>query len=176
MKKVTYLLIAGAVFGVLLPAAMALAQVSARKVLSPWDGEWQGVFRIFNNQGKLLDSLQVHQKYWWKDRVQKGVITDTYSDGRVEISHAENFVRNDTLFCVVKKANGETTIHTGLFDAGRLTWSRRLPERHLQESFKEYVARTPRGLIYFIDGVGIYGTGKDQIVLLFEGRYRNISE
>ena len=144
----------------------------AKSILGPWDGEWRGVFRIFHFDGTPMDSLTVHQKYYWEGSVQKGIITDTYSDGRVEVSHAENYLRNDTLYCVVRKPNGETTVHRGTHAGGRLTWWRRLPEQGISESFKEYVAGTPRGTIYFIDGVGLYGTGPQPTVLLFEGRYR----
>ncbi|MFQ5628902.1 MAG: hypothetical protein ACE5I1_09090 [bacterium] len=157
--------------------ATAIAQPieSAKKVFGPWDGEWQGVFRIFNTEGRLLDSLHVQQKYNWDGEIQRGIITDKLSNGKVEVSHAENFFRNDTLFCVVKKPGGETTVHTGKYTNGRLTWSRNDPKTGMQESFKEYVEHTPTGTIYFIDGVGVYGFGKDRNVLLFEGRYRKIS-
>lgn len=145
---------------------------SPAAVFKPWDGEWDGVFKIFNTNGELVDSLEVHQKYFWDGEVQKGIITDKYADGRIEISHAENFVRNDTLYCVVKKAGGERTVHRGGNVGGRLTWSRQNPETGMLEAFKEYVEIRNGTAVYFIDGVGIYGYGEERNVLLFEGRYR----
>jgi hypothetical protein len=153
----------------------AQPSAKAEKIFGPWNGEWQGVFRIFSAEGTLLDSLRVYQKYEWDGTIQKGIITDTFSSGKVELSHAENFIRDDTLFCVVRKPGGEITIHTGKFAAGRLTWSRSDPKTGMSESFKEYVEHTPTGTIYFIDGIGVYGFGKDRNVLLFEGRYKKIS-
>lgn len=154
----------------------AQTREAAYEILSDWNGSWRGVFRIYSATGRLLDSLRVEQKYYWDGNTQRGVITDTYTDGRIEVSHAENFVRNDTLFCVVRNAKGEKTVHAGHFSGDRLTWSRWDRQAGLQEIFKEYVVRTEQGSVYFIDGVGIYGMGEGRNVLLFEGRYRKVAE
>ncbi len=152
-------------------SAQAQQDTRAREVFGPFDGEWRGVFKMYKQDGTFIDSLVVHQKYWWDGEVQKGVFSDTFSDGRVEMSDAQNFVRNDTLFCVVKKRSGEETTHFGTYDAGRLTWWRKIPASNLQESFKEYVAVINGKRTYFIDGVGVYGEGEHQNIMLFEGRY-----
>lgn len=149
-------------------------ELSARRAFGAFTGKWQGIFRTFAFDGTLLDSLRVQHRISWSGDTQKVVITDRYSDGRVVVSHGENFVRGDTLFCGVRKPDGSRTALTGKVSDGRLFWSRVDEAAGVQEVFKEYVGRTREGAVYFIDGVGVYGSGPRKRILLFEGRYLKV--
>ncbi|RMD99459.1 MAG: hypothetical protein D6814_05510 [Calditrichaeota bacterium] len=166
----TWLALAG-----LLIASAAFGQSNlARIAFSPYTGEWRGVFRTYSAEGKLIDSLRVHQKYFWEGNTQKVIITDLHADGRKEISHADNFVRHDSLFCVVRKPDGQEIVEIGRLAGRRLIWRHVDPNKGSQEIFKEYVKGRGRRAVYYIDGVGVYGSGPQATILLFEGRYRKI--
>lgn len=158
-----------------LPAASRCQSLEARDIFAPYIGEWEGTFKIFSHDGKLLNILQVHQKYFWQNDTQKVHITDMYPDGKKEKSIGLNFARGDSLFCVVKHEDGKVVRLVGAHHGGRLIWHRQVPEQHLVESFKEYVAPLDGDTVYYIDGVGVYGSRKNRTILLFEGRYKKIN-
>ncbi len=154
------------------PHADSRAQSAlAYKAFNPFDGTWKGVFKIYAFEGELQQVIEVEQHYFWDGDTQRVVIKDTYPDGRIEISKGKNFTEGYTITCRVEKANGEVTIHNGKLSDDKLFWSRNLPDKGIQESFKEYIARVNGETVYFIDGIGIYTSKGVQSVLLFEGRY-----
>jgi len=160
----------------LLNAFPAQAQSSpARQIFDVYTGRWQGVFRIFSLDGTLLDSIRVEQHYFWDGDIQRVELKDHLVDGSVQVSHAENFVRNDSLFCVVTKADSTRIIETGKRSANRLFWYHVDKAAQRRETFKEYVQTVPGGTYYLIDGIGIYGEGEHMNILLFEGRYKKIA-
>lgn len=159
----------------LIVACTTCAQVDrARQAFEPFSGHWQGIFRVYNYNGQLLDELHVEQRYWWEDEVQFGEFVDRYPDGRVVKSNARNYLEGGVLYCEVIKESGEKTVHTGYYADGVLFWFRKTSDGSLVESFKESVAEERGRQVYYIDGFGVYGQGEGASYLLFEGRYEKV--
>ena len=157
------------------PPPDARAQSSAvRALFEPYTGEWTGEFRIFTLNGALKSTIQVHQRYFWDGDTQKVVITDRYPDGRIERSNALNYLDGDTPVCLVRKADGTVVRLIGQKQAGRLFWKNDAPQQQKYEIFKEYVDTIGGASLYFIDGLGVYGSGEHRTILIFEGRYRKV--
>ncbi|MDQ7065396.1 MAG: hypothetical protein Q9P90_14260 [candidate division KSB1 bacterium] len=146
----------------------------ARVLFAPYTGEWTGEFRIYTLDGALQTTIQVRQRYFWDGDTQKVVITDRYPDGRVERSHALNYLDGDTPVCLVRKADGTVVRLIGQKQAGRLFWKHDAPKQQKYEIFKEYVDTIGGVSLYFIDGLGMYGSGAHRTILIFEGRYRKV--
>ncbi len=162
-----------ALFGALPPETHAQSP-AARALFEPYTGEWTGEFRIFTLNGALQTTIQVRQRYFWDDDTQRVVITDRYPDGRVERSHALNYLDGDTPVCLVRKADGTVVRLIGQKQAGRLFWKHDAPQQQKYEIFKEYVDTIGGVSLYFIDGLGVYGSGAHRTILIFEGRYRKV--
>jgi len=143
---------------------------SPQTIFSPFNGRWQGVFKVYSIEGRLQDEVQVEQRYWWKDDEQQAVFIERKKDGTVTRSKARNYVQDGKLFCEVVNDQRGRTVHQGHFEDGLLFWHRQLKDQSLTESFKERVVKTSAGREYQIDGVGIYGTS----VLIFEARYQEV--
>lgn len=123
--------------------------------------------------GDLTDSLTADHRYWWNGRVQRGRLIDRYPDGRLIRATARNFVRDDTLYCVVEpEGGGAPTVLTGRVEDGAIIWHRRGADGASAESYRERVVPTPEGPAYWIDGFGAYPA--DGTFLHFIGRYRRV--
>ena len=146
------------------------APPTAREILDPFTGHWRGTFRVYTYDGRLVEQLEVEQCYRWDSDVQIGEFIDTYPDGRVVRAEARNYEKNGQLLCEVVKDNGERSLHQGRYTDGRLFWFSKPDDGTKVESFKEAVIDTEDGLVYTIDGFGIYGDTH----LLFEGRYHKV--
>lgn len=156
----------------LLAATFSFAQSrAAQEAFAPFTGKWQGVFKVFSYEGRLLDHITVEQHYWWESGEQHAAFIERGRDGRVVHAHARNYEKDGKLYCEVKKDNGQQSLHHGHFEEGTLFWYRRTGEGNILESFKERVVQTPSGREYQIDGFGVYGSGGHTSYLLFEGRY-----
>lgn len=149
-------------------------QKTLHQILDPFNANWHGEFKVYNFDGKLIDQLEVEQRYSWKGEAQIGVFLERYKDGKVVRAHARNYEKDGRLVCEVEKDNGERTVHLGRFEGGALFWYRQTPDGKIIESFKERVVKTSTEREYQIDGLGIYKNEGSISVLLFEGRYQEI--
>jgi hypothetical protein len=149
-------------------------QKTIHQVLEPFNANWRGEFKVYNFDGKLIDQLEVEQRYSWKGDEQHGVFTERHRNGKVIHARARNYEKDGQLVCEVEKDNGERTAHFGHFEDGALFWYRQTPDGKITESFKERVVKTFAGREYQIDGLGIYKNEGSISVLLFEGRYREV--
>jgi hypothetical protein len=157
-------------FNLLLPQ-----QKTIRQILGPFNANWRGEFKVYNFDGKLIDQLEVEQRYSWKGEEQHGVFVERHRNGKVVRARARNYEKDGRLVCEVEKDTGERTVHWGRFEDGALFWYRQTPDGKVTESFKERVIKTGAGREYQIDGLGIYKSGNTASVLLFEGRYREVN-
>ena len=148
----------------------------AKAAFEPFTAPWQGRFRVFNFDGKLLDELQIEQRYWWEGEVQHAKFIERNRDGRLVTAKARNYVENGKLYCEVEKDSGEKTVHLGHYENGMLFWYRKTADGKTVESFKERVVAEASGKVYYIDGFGVYGQGAGASYLLFEGRYEEVKE
>ncbi len=168
------LLVFATVLLALVGAAPAPAQPT-RTALDPFTGHWKGSFVAYTHAGERVDSLTAEHRYRWDGDVQVGTQIDRYPDGRVKRHEARNYVRNDTLFCEVTHADGSTTVYRGRQVGEAIVWHRRT-DAGLVESFRERVAQTPEGMVYRIDGFGVYPNADGSASYLqFVGRYRRAS-
>lgn len=149
-------------------------QQAAHQILDPFTAHWRGEFKVYNFDGKLIDQLQVEQRYSWKGNEQIGVFIERYKDGKVVRARARNYEKDGQLVCEVEKDSGERTVHLGRFEDGALFWYRQTLDGKITESFKERVVKTAAGREYQIDGLGIYKNVGSTSVLIFEGRYREM--
>jgi hypothetical protein len=149
-------------------------QKTARQILDPFNANWRGEFKVYNFDGKLIDQLEVEQRYSWKGDEQHGVFTERQRNGKVVRARARNYEKNGQLVCEVEKDSGERTVHWGRFEDGALFWYRQASDGKITESFKERVVKTATGREYQIDGLGIYKSAGSTSILLFEGRYREM--
>ena len=153
-------------------AAVAAAQEShARRAFEPFTAHWKGTFKVYSHEGRLLDQLEVEQRYWWQGNEQHATFVEKYRDGRVVRAEARNYVQDGQLYCAVEKDNGEKSLHHGRWEDGALFWYRKTEDGAITECFKERVMVGTGGREYHIDGFGLYGAGKEASGLLFEGRY-----
>ncbi len=148
---------------------------TAKQILDPFTGRWEGQFKVYTYDGKLQDTLHVQQHYWWEGDIQHGRFIDTYPDGRVIKAKARNYEKDGRLVCEVDKTPGGRTVHHGRYTDGALFWFSKAKIGGKIESFKERVTvDDDGGRTYRIDGFGIYpGLGANRH-LLFEGRYRQV--
>ncbi len=151
----------------------AQAQTS-REIFAPFTAHWKGVFKVYAYDGRLLDQIDVEQRYWWEGSVQRATFIEKARDGNVVRAQAKNYEENGKLFCAVEKDNGEKSLHRGHYEDGALFWFR--SESGKIESFKERVVQGRAGKEYHIDGFGVYGRGKEASYLLFEGRYFEVKK
>ncbi len=149
-------------------------QETLRQILDPFTANWRGEFKVYNFDGKLIDQLEVEQRYVWKGDEQYGVFTERQRNGKVVRARARNYEKDGRLVCEVEKDGGERTVHFGRFEGGALFWYRQTPDGKITESFKERVVKTLAGREYQIDGLGIYKNAGSISILLFEGRYREV--
>ncbi|MCI0699089.1 hypothetical protein L0337_44690 [candidate division KSB1 bacterium] len=149
-------------------------QQTIHQILDPFNANWRGEFKVYNFDGKLIDQLEVEQRYSWKGDEQIGVFIERYKDGKVVRARARNYEKDGQLVCEVEKDSGERTLHLGRFEDGALFWYRQTPDGKITESFKERVVRTGAGRVYQIDGLGVYKSENTTSILLFEGRYREM--
>lgn len=149
-------------------------QKAVHQILERFNANWRGEFKVYNFDGKLIDRLEVEQRYSWKGEEQIGVFIERYKDGKVVRARARNYEKDGQLVCEVEKDNGERTVHFGRFEDGALFWYRQTPDGKITESFKERVVKTQAGREYQIDGLGIYKNEDSTSILLFEGRYREV--
>lgn len=155
-------------------SSLSPQQQTFHQILDPFAANWRGEFKVYNFDGKLIDQLEVEQRYTWKGDEQIGVFIERYKDGKVVRARARNYEKDGQLVCEVEKDKGERTVHLGRFEDGALFWYRQTPDGKITESFKERVVKTPAGREYQIDGLGIYKNDDNTSVLLFEGRYREM--
>jgi hypothetical protein len=144
---------------------------SAREILAPFTAHWKGVFKVYSYDGRLLNQIEVEQRYWWQGEEQHAEFIEKDRSGRLVKAKARNYAQNGKLYCAVEKDNGEKSLHHGHFEDGALFWFRKTEDQATIESFKERVLPGARGKEYHIDGIGIYGSGAKASCLLFEGRY-----
>lgn len=152
-------------------AVPAFSQESAVEILAPFTAHWKGVFKVYSHDGRLLHQIEVEQRYWWQGEEQLAEFIEKDRRGGVVKARARNYVKEGRLYCAVEKDNGEKSVHLGRFEDGALFWFRKNEDGATLESFKERVIHGARGREYHIDGVGVYGTGANASVLIFEGRY-----
>jgi len=151
-----------------------LQQKTIQQILDPFTANWRGEFKVYSFDGRLIDQLQVEQRYSWTGDEQHGIFVERYKSGKVIHARARNYEKNRQLFCEVEKDNGDRSVHLGRFEDGALFWYRQTPDGKIIESFKERVVKTPSGREYQIDGIGIYKNESGASVLLFEGRYQEV--
>jgi hypothetical protein len=162
-------------FSIMLPLGLlSLQQKSLHEILDPFTAKWQGTFKVYSYDGRLVDQLEVEQRYWWEGDEQHAVFIERYRDGKTVRARARNYEKNGQFFCEVEKDTGERTVHLGRFEDGLLFWYRQTPDGNVTESFKERVAKTAAGREYQIDGLGVYKNAGSTSVLFFEGRYREV--
>lgn len=149
-------------------------QKTVHQILEPFNANWRGEFKVYNFDGRLIDQLEVEQRYSWKGEEQHGEFVERYRNGKVVRARARNYEKDGQLVCEVEKDGGERTMHLGRYEDGALFWYRQTPDGKITESFKERVVITPAGREYQIDGLGIYKNEGSTSVLLFEGRYREV--
>ncbi len=147
---------------------------SAHEIFAPFNAQWKGVFKVYSHDGRLLDQIDVEQRYWWEGNVQRATFIEKARDGKIVRAQARNYEENGKLFCAVEKDNGEKSLHRGHYEDGALFWFRN--ESGKIESFKERVLQGRAGKEYHIDGFGVYGSGKEASYLLFEGRYFEVKK
>lgn len=88
----------------LLAATFSFAQSrAAQEAFAPFTGKWQGVFKVFSYEGRLLDHITVEQHYWWESGEQHAAFIERGRDGRVVHAHARNYEKDGMLYCEVKK-------------------------------------------------------------------------
>ena len=139
-----------------------------------WDGAWAGTFNIRRPDGTLESSLQVRQVYTTLSPTEQSVtISDQRSDGSVKESRGKNTASNGELECRLWEPDGTMKLLTGTRAGRALFWHRRDTTAWIEETFREEIVRDAGGDLYTIDGVGVYGKGREQI-LLYEGRYRRV--
>jgi len=137
-----------------------------------WDGAWEGTFNTRRPDGTLESSVQVHQEYTTiTPTEQKVTITDRLADGTVKESRGQNTEVNGALECRLWEPDGAMKLLTGTRAGRALFWHRRDAAAGIEETFREEIVRDAGGDLYTIDGVGLYGKGRAE-VLLYEGRYR----
>lgn len=180
MKRRTIGVVLAAIFyGVTPPAASAASEVTVdegRAILDPWTGSWAGEFKVYAQDGRLLNTLDVQQRYWWDGDIQRATFTETAEDGAVVTADAKNYVDNQgRLVCEVVKSTGETSKHYGNTSDGFLIWHGKTPGR--VETFRERVAVDDAGQrAYEITGFGVYGQGEAASYFLFSGSYRAVAD
>ncbi len=152
----------------ILAASSAHAQTS-RDFFASFTGKWKGAFKVYTHDGRLINQIEVEQRYWWEGNVQRATFVEKARDGKIVRAHARNYEEHNKLYCAVEKDNGEKSLHLGHYEDGALFWYRR--EEGKLESFKERVLQGVAGKEYHIDGFGVYDSGKEASHLLFEGRY-----
>ena len=153
---------------------------SLAHVFQPLDGEWEGVFYIFEwpdaqKQSKnipsdlypsffnklnlkLVDSVQVTQKYSSESPyLQKVYIQDVYRDGQGLLqtitSEGLNKVVGKQLWCIVYKPDETVRHHGSLPASNTIIWQRNESNPLKVEYFKE----TVQDSTYSIIGYGYYG-------------------
>lgn len=132
------------------------------------------MFKVYSLDGRLQDEVQVEQRYWWKENEQQAVFIERKKDGTITRPQARNYVQEGQLLCEVINDQRGRTVHYGHYKDGLLFWHRRLDDPAIIESFKERVVKTSSGREYQIDGCGIYGSGPQANVLIFEARYQEV--
>lgn len=149
---------------------------SLRQALEPFEGAWRGSFVVTTPDGEMVDSLVATHRYRWDGTVQTGTLVDRYpASGRVDTSHARNYVADGRLVCEVTHPDGSTTVHYGRVRGNAIVWHRRT-EEGVVESYRERVVDTPGGPEYRIDGFGVYPDGQGaRSYVLFYGRYERIA-
>lgn len=171
-----------------LPATWAKTPLSPVTVFEDLDGTWEGTFVGWDTSGRELYRIAVRQTYRTVDaHTQVVEIEDRMPDGTVIAGRGENTARRNgagklELRCVVVKSNGERVEHQGRLVQGpdgteELVWFSR--EEGREEMFRERV-RAVEGEgggeeVYEIDGVGRYGDGAGQVIVM-AGRYRRAPE
>lgn len=148
-------------------------------VYKPLDGNWKGIFKIYEDQSrgkrsendlknltvdhlrrpslKLSNTVEVEQTYTSESPYfQRVEIKDTYTneDGETTnaVSEGVNKVQNGKMWCVVKKPD-ETVIHEGNTEGEHtIIWQRSEQKPQKVEYFKETVEET----VYEIIGYGYY--------------------
>lgn len=87
-------------------ASLSFAQSKAtQETFAPFIGKWQGVFKVFSYEGRLLDHITVEQHYWWESGEQHAAFIERGRDGRVVHAHARNYKKDGELYCEVKKGD-----------------------------------------------------------------------
>ena len=147
-----------------------------KEIFDPFTAHWKGVFKVYNYDGRLLDELQVEQRYWWEGGVQHAEFLDRYRDGRTVRAKARNYEKDGVMYCEVEKETGEKTVHRGHFEDSALFWYHKNADGSKIESFKERVIEDSTGKVYYIDGFGVYGKGESASYLIFEGCYREVKK
>ena len=139
-----------------------------------WDGAWEGTFNTRRPDGTLESSLQVHQEYTTITPTEQSVtITDRHADGSIKESRGQNTEVNGSLECRLWEPDGTMKLLTGTRAGRALFWHRRDTVAGIEETFREEIVRDAGGDLYTIDGVGLYGKSRTE-VLLYEGRYRRV--
>jgi hypothetical protein len=133
-------------------------------------GEWEGIFRVYSIDGKLIKTMQAHHNYRRIDEnTIEGEQTIKYSDGTVEKVKAKDELKNSKLTCTVESNLYGRKVLEGHMDGDQIFWSRQ--EKDVIESFRERVI--DNGKIYVIDGYGIYGADRSKIYT-FVGEYKRV--
>lgn len=141
-------------------------------VYEPWDGAWEGEFRIVRASGET-ETLKVRHTYRSESPTRQWVnMLDEYPDGHRVQKTAENLVQNGKLLCRVYRRDGSLEVeHDGRLVDDELVWSSRDDRGRIRQIFRERIEDD----LYSIDGVGIYGPERD-VVELYVGRYRRVAE
>lgn len=174
MKVLVALLGAFCGLGLVTLPASAVTVDEGRAILDPWTGSWAGRFKVYAQDGTLLNVLDVEQRYWWDGDVQTARFKETDQSGTVVTADAKNYVdKQGRLVCEVHKSTGESSKHWGNVADGYLFWYGDTPGRI--ETFRERVAVDDQGRrTYEINGFGVYGKGEAASHFLFSGSYREV--
>jgi len=154
------------------PADTVSPEVPLRGALDVFTGRWEGAFKVFTHDGRLVNELHVKQHYWSEGKIQRGRFVERDGSGRIVTVEARNLVEQGRLVCRVRKDNGETSAHAGRVTDSDLFWSRRGAD--VVECFRERVVKTDADTTYLINGFGVYGRGDEASHFYFEGRYRKV--
>jgi hypothetical protein len=153
----------------LLPPVIEADQVES-KLFDGYLGEWQGTFRVYSPEGKLIKSMQAYHIYKRVDQFTiEGLQRIVYSDGKVENIKARDSLKNGKLTCEVESDLYGRKVLEGHVEGNQVFWWRK--DKDAFESFRERVIND--GKIYAIDGYGIYGPDRSTIYT-YAGEYKRV--
>lgn len=139
-------------------------------VFEPWDGVWQGNFRVLQGD-EVVTELRVTQRYWSeRPGLQHGRFREVdVETQKVVTATAVNERLRDGLRCTVVKSTGERVVHRGRWTGKAIEWFRET--QNVTEFFRESIVSKDGETYYEIRGWGRYDGGPR---LDFEGRYRKV--
>lgn len=124
-------------------SAQDLDSAGFNRVFDPYIGVWQGEYRIYSQQDKLLNQFKVNRNYWWDGAILMERVS--YDFGEVKQTYFHRIVLSEGMpFSFVTDNVDPEKIRSALRGEnvkGTLIWSRVLPKESLPVRISERIVR-----------------------------------